>query len=126
MSKKNKKPKCYKTVRAYVLNKVHGSITVEGVAEQLGLSQGEVQHCFHFLNLEGMLSQAIHRGHKGPSRYDICNKERDKLCRCCWVSPRVEVYEEGEWQHHWYCRDCKEKADAANDQLYTHLNEIEW
>lgn len=36
-----------------------GYITKEKIAEHFGVSQGEIQHCFQQLNLEGLLSQAI-------------------------------------------------------------------
>lgn len=57
MSKK--KPKNYDRVKSAVINGKNDKITVDELAKKLDLTIGEVQHCFHFLNLEGILSQAI-------------------------------------------------------------------
>ena len=53
------KPKCLDRVRTFVLGMAQPSFTTRETARWLGLTAGEVQHAFHFLNLEGILTQAI-------------------------------------------------------------------
>jgi len=62
-----KKPKHFEQIKDYVLNRYgqHDDspftpkwVTVEKAAEELDLSEAEVQQSFHVLNIEGILGQA--------------------------------------------------------------------
>lgn len=59
-------------IRNYVLAKQVDFLRAEEVAAELNINVRRVEHCFHFLNLEGLLSQAKHV---------VCYDRKDKIKR---------------------------------------------
>lgn len=113
--KDSKKPKCYQAVREYVLKKEDLYVTVERTAQELSLEQGQVIHCFHFLNLEGIIQNEGAWG--GANRYWVY----DRVCHRCNVNPKSL---KGEWGD--YCTVCAEKVEAQYDITYEVLDCKRW
>ena len=78
-----KKPKQYNIVRDFVIKDWYRKFTTRYVVEKLKITTTIAEQCFHFMNLEGLLSQACRpefaEDHVDRPNYYIKTNKCEKL-----------------------------------------------